>query len=89
MISSSLRHEFVSYHDPAVEGTSAYFICPLGQLLTGPNISTCVGNGEWEPDPRELECKGILQYDCNPNSFFNYKLLKPNKMLIKQQVFAV
>ena len=59
MLSSSPRHEFVGYHDPAVEGTSVYLICPLGQILTGPNTSTCMGTREWEPDPRKLECKGI------------------------------
>ena len=25
--------------------------------LNGSNISTCMGNGEWEPDPREAVCK--------------------------------
>ena len=58
-LSSSPRHEFIGYHDPVMEGTSAYFSCPVGQTLIGPNTSTCMGNGEWEPDPRRLECKGI------------------------------
>ena len=24
--------------------------------VIGPNSSTCMGNGEWEPDPREVRC---------------------------------
>ena len=34
--------------------------CPTGFVLTGPNTSesVCMGNGEWEPDPREAKCKG-------------------------------
>ena len=63
MQSTSLRYDFIGYSDPAVEGTSVYFTCPLGEILTGPNnISTCTGNGEWEPDPREKECSGKLAH---------------------------
>ena len=32
--------------------------CPTGLALTGPNSSICMGNGEWEPHPREADCKG-------------------------------
>jgi hypothetical protein len=46
--------------DPALEGTVLSFDCPPQQVLTGPNTTTCMGNGEWEPDPREVECKGIM-----------------------------
>ena len=45
-----------------MEGTHIYFNCPPGLLLSGSNSSTCMGlgNGEWEPTPRdhEVECKG-------------------------------
>ena len=58
ILSASVRHEFIGYSDPAVKGTSVYFSCPLELVLTGPNISTCVRNGEWEPDLREVECRG-------------------------------
>ena len=37
------------------EGTNATFICPPEQALI---TLTCMGNGEWEPDPREVMCKG-------------------------------
>ena len=46
------------YVDPALEGRTVTFICPRGQILNGSNSSTCMGNGEWEPDPREVECTG-------------------------------
>ena len=36
------------------------FNCPFGLALTGPNTSTCMENGEWKPDPRNVMCKGIL-----------------------------
>ena len=34
--------------------------CPTGFVLTGSNTSesVCMGNGEWEPDPREAKGKG-------------------------------
>ena len=69
---SSPRHEFVGYHDPAVEGTSANFICPLGQTLTGPNSSMCMENGEWVPDPSEVGCRGNIEHNVmitQPSSF--------------------
>ena len=45
---------------PVSEGTNATLSCPPGPGLTlsGPNITTCMGNGEWVPDLREVECKG-------------------------------
>ena len=48
----------VGYVDPALEGQTIIFIYPHGQTLNGSNSSTCMGNGEWEPDPREIECLG-------------------------------
>ena len=44
---------------PAVLGSNATFSCPLGLELIGPNSSTCMQNGEWEPDPREVSCRGV------------------------------
>ena len=48
------------YVDPALEGTTVNFSCPIGQVLTGPRNSTCLGNGEWDLDPMEsnIGCKG-------------------------------
>jgi hypothetical protein len=50
----------VGYIDPAQEGQSITFICPRGQTLNGANSSTCMGNGEWELDPGEIECTGSI-----------------------------
>ena len=48
------------YFGPAMEGTTVTFQCQCPEyVLIGPNTTTCIGNGEWEPDPREVECKGI------------------------------
>ena len=49
----------------AVEGHNVMFSCPSGLMLTGPNISTCMGNGEWEPDPGELKCLGDKHIDIS------------------------
>ena len=48
------------YMDPSLEGAVLFFDCPPQHVLIGPNTTTCMGNGEWEPDPREVECKGIM-----------------------------
>ena len=48
----------IDYVDPALEGQIITFACPPHQILNGSNSSTCMGNGEWEPDPREVECTG-------------------------------
>ena len=49
----------IGYKDPAMEGATVIFYCPPQYILTGPNTTTCMGNGEWEPDPREVECNGM------------------------------
>ena len=49
------------YGDPAIAGTVVNFSCPdalSDMVLTGPNTSTCTGNGEWKPDPIYAMCKG-------------------------------
>ena len=48
----------MGYTDPALEGQSITFACPPYWTLNGSNSSTCMGNGEWEPDPGEVECTG-------------------------------
>ena len=50
----------VGYEDPALEGANIIFICPIEAILSGPNSSTCMGNGEWEPDPRVVNCTSEL-----------------------------
>jgi hypothetical protein len=46
----------VGYEDPALIGDTITFSCPTGAIISGPNSSVCTGNGEWEPDPRKVEC---------------------------------
>ena len=43
---------------PSLEGTIVNFTCPHNLDLIGPTASTCAKNGEWEPDPMEVECRG-------------------------------
>ena len=42
-----------------MQGTTLSFVCPTYYVLVGPNTITCIGNGEWEPDPKEVECRGM------------------------------
>ena len=55
-----------------MRGDNVTFTCPPGLTLTGPYKSIYMGNGEWEPDPREAECKGEIM---NTNIQFKPKLL--------------
>ena len=59
MIEDSVR--VVVDRDPALEGTNITFSCSSGLVLTGPNRTTCMDNGLWEPDPRKVSCKGEKQ----------------------------
>ena len=49
----------MGYEDPALEGENITFTCNTGLTLDGPNSSTCMGNGEWEPDPRAASCTSV------------------------------
>ena len=43
---------------PHREGQFIIYMCPTGFVLTGPNASECAGNGEWKPDPGQVDCIG-------------------------------
>ena len=58
LVTNNVR--IIGYEDPALEGAVITFTCPSGSTLIGPNSSTCMGSGEWEPDPREVNCIGVL-----------------------------
>ena len=47
----------MGYSDPAIHGSNITFGC-LSEFV--PYTSTCMGNGEWAPDPEdfELNCSG-------------------------------
>ena len=66
----------IGYTIPALEGDSVIFSCPLGLAINGSNMSTCMENGKWEPDPKEVECKGELTYNLlshdRPQSSYFY-----------------
>ena len=46
------------YREPLLNSTILIFSCPLGLVLTGPNTTTCMENGEWEPDLSLVNCIG-------------------------------
>ena len=64
-----LNKELVTanYRYPAVEGTIAMFNCgSSGYILAGPSTATCMGNGEWVPDPRQVQCEGnVVSIPCH------------------------
>ena len=53
--------------EPLLFGTTITFTCPPGRALTGPNATTCMENGEWEPDPSNLVCEGTVTILCLPS----------------------
>jgi hypothetical protein len=48
------------FEDPALDGEAITLTCPPGWILNGSSSSTCTRNGEWEPDPRDVNCIGAL-----------------------------
>ena len=37
-------------------GSVVHFSCSSGLVLNGSRTATCMSNGEWFPDPREVMC---------------------------------
>ena len=58
IVDTSVQVDFDD-RQPALEGTAVSFSCPPGLMLNRPNMTICMENGEWEPDPREVKCQGI------------------------------
>ena len=57
LVSNDSVPKVVGYDDIIpVEGTTIWFSCPPGLVITGPNSATCMENGEWEPDPSGVTC---------------------------------
>ena len=54
------RSIVMGYSDttPSLKGSTVTYACYLGVALNGPNMSTCMENGNWEPDPRNVSCIG-------------------------------
>ena len=70
-IDTSIR--IIDYTEPALRGTTVTLACPTGLRLNGSDTLTCMGNGEWEPDPRKVECK-------------NESIIQTRKGLLSQDV---
>ena len=51
----------VGYDYPALQGQNITFTCPPDQMHSGSNSSSCMRNGKWEPDPREVDCTGGVE----------------------------
>ena len=47
-----------SHENPHIEEQFITYICPPRFVLSGPNASICTRNGEWEPDPGQVDCIG-------------------------------
>ena len=67
-LSKHLLHDPVvmisgSQESPHREGQVITYTCPTGFILDGSNMSVCNENGEWEPDPGELDCIGDNAYN--------------------------
>ena len=64
----------INYSYPAIEETIAMFSCDnVGYVLTGPSTSTCMRNGEWVPDPRQVQCEGNVAktlHQCNSHVMY-------------------
>ena len=53
------------YNEPAVVGTTILFkYSKPEEILIGPNAATCMEDGQWVPDPNQLQmtqsCNGII-----------------------------
>ena len=53
----------VNFSDPALREASVGFSCSENFVLIGPDSAKCMDNGQWEPDPREVKCKGAHHKD--------------------------
>ena len=58
----------------ATSGRNVTLSCTMGEVLSGPRLSTCMGNGEWEPDPREAFC---VHVDANTTQTLDSEALSP------------
>ena len=47
----------IGYRYPALKGVNVSFNCQHGLVLAGPKSATCTYHGNWEPDPRDVECQ--------------------------------
>ena len=58
LVNNNVR--IIGYEDPALEGEVISFTCSFGMELNGPISSSCIRNGEWDPNPGVVNCTGVL-----------------------------
>ena len=73
----------VSDHkSPVLEGYTVNFSCSFsGEVVAGPNMSTCTRDGEWEPDPKEIS--------CDNNMMTNRQMIIPNSQHVQITIILV
>ena len=65
MLNDSVAVVSGSQDSPPLEGQLIIYTCPPEFMQTGPNASVCTGNGEWEPDPGQVDCIGDYVAVCS------------------------
>ena len=68
----------VAYDGLPIEGSTIRFSCPPGLVLVGSDSAACTENGEWEPDPSGVMCRGkvftcIIVYHDTMSGYCNNK----------------
>ena len=61
----------LDYSKPAFVGTMVSFNCSQPkEELVGPNSAQCMEDGQWVPDPNQLQisCKGIMNFTYHPDT---------------------
>ena len=59
----------VMAYDSTLEGSQIVFQCSPGFVPSQQMMSVCMADGNWTPNPAELECRGIWLYcDCVASS---------------------
>ena len=77
------------YTKLATRGTTVTLTCKSGLTLSGLSTSTCMGNGEWEPDLREAECvdaSTTVHYMTTQRSFDSEALSQDGKIAVASSI---
>ena len=53
---------------PWIEGSIIVYGCASDLKVTETNTSTCMDNGQWEPDPSDIICTGNHNYKSKVNN---------------------
>ena len=64
---------FLSHTEgPLIEGSNITYNCSPGLKVIESNMSTCMNNGQWEPDPMDITCTGNYTYNYNYTMHLEY-----------------